>query len=497
MSGDLDVVVVGAGLSGIDAACRLKTKCPEKRFAILEARGAIGGTWDLFRYPGIRSDSDMFTFGFPFHPWKGHRVGSGASILEYLREAASRYGIDPHLRFRHRVVAARWSSEEARWTLEVEAGEERRPERLRCRFLFLCTGYYRYDAAHAPTFPGMETFRGRIVHPQWWPDDLDHAGQRVVVIGSGATAVTLVPAMSERAAHVTMVQRSPSYVGVLPERDRLAEWLRAIFSAWVAHRIVRAKNVALGLGFYLFCRRFPRAARRFFRRQATQHLPPGYPVDLHFRPRYDPWDQRVCLAPNGDLFQAISAGKVTVVTGTIDRFTERGLRMESGEELEADLVVTATGLKMLPLGGISLEVDGRPLEARDAFLFRSAMLSGAPNLAWSVGYASTSWTLRSDLTARFVCRLLKYMDRHGHDAAVPVLEGGEPERRPVLPLTSGYVVRSAEEMPKGGSRPPWIVRQNYLRDLLAMTQGRVEHPALVFSRARYVAAAAPEVAPEP
>jgi cation diffusion facilitator CzcD-associated flavoprotein CzcO len=481
MVDELDVAIVGAGLSGIGAAYRLKTSCPGRRFTLLEARDAIGGTWDLFRFPGVRSDSDMATLGYPFAPWReGTRAAPGASILAYVRETAARFGIDREIRFRHRVVAARWSSEEGRWTLEVEAGVERRPVQLRCRFLYLCTGYYAYDAAHEAGIPGAEAFRGRIVHPQWWPKDLDYSSRRVVVIGSGATAVTLVPAMSGRAAHVTMVQRSPSYIGVLPGRDRV-DALRGFLPRRLADRLIRARNILLGILGYVFCRRFPRVARRVFLKQARQHLPPGYPVELHFQPRYEPWDQRLCLAPDGDLFAAISAGRVTMVTGTIERFTERGLRLSSGAELDADVVVTATGLKLLAFGGISLEVDGRRVESGEAVIYRGAMLSGMPNLAWCMGYTNASWTLRADLSSRFVCRLLKYMDRHGHDIAVPRL-GAEPQQlQPLMNLTSGYVARAAHQMPRRGSRGPWAIQQNYLLDLWAMATGRVDEPSMSFS----------------
>lgn len=476
---ELDVVVVGAGLSGIGAACRLRTRCPSRRLTVLEGRGATGGTWDLFRFPGVRSDSDIATFSYPFHPAKHEtRTASGPEILRYLRETAAAYGIDREIRFRHRVVAARWSTGEARWTLEVEAGEERRPLRLRCRFLYLCTGYYAYDSAHAPVFAGAGDFRGRIVHPQWWPEDLDSSGRRVVVIGSGATAVTLVPAMAARAAHVTMLQRSPTYVGVLPERDRAADLLRALLPRRLADRLVRARNILLGVLGYWMCRRFPEGARRLFLEQARRHLPPGYPVERHFRPRYEPWDQRLCLAPDGDLFAAISAGKVSVVTDTIQRFTERGVLVSSGEELPADLIVTATGLKLQPFGGMSISVGGRALEPGQAVLYKGVMIGGAPNLAWCMGYANASWTLRADLSSKFVCRLLKHMDRRGFDVAVPRAGDKHGELRPMLDLSSGYVTRARDQLPKRGSLGPWVVRQNYLQDWLAMTLGRVDGPEL-------------------
>jgi monooxygenase len=483
MNHEFDVLIVGAGLSGIGAAYRIKSECPTKRFAILEARDTIGGTWDLFRYPGVRSDSDMFTLGYPFHPWKQPKaIADGPAIRKYIRETSTTFGIDPHIRFRHRVVAARWSSSDARWTLDVEVGPERRPETYRSAFLYACAGYYHYDAAHVPAFRDVERFRGTLVHPQWWPEDLDYAGKRVVVIGSGATAVTLVPAMAERAAHVTMLQRSPTYIASLPDRDRLAAGVRALFPARVAHQIIRGRNVAMGMAFFQFCRRFPEAAGRYLRKQVASHLPPGYPVERHFTPRYSPWDQRLCLVPEADLFKAISSGKVSVVTDTIDAFTETGLRVSSGETLDADIVVTATGLKLWPCGGIRLTVDERPIELRDALVYKGMMLSDVPNLAWCVGYTNASWTLRADLSSRNVCRLLNFMDQHGHDQVVPHVEPGDIEHRPLLDLSSGYVARAADQMPRQGSKAPWFLRQNYLLDLFSTMFSRVDDPALVFSR---------------
>ena len=485
MSDDLDVIIVGAGLSGVGAAYRLQTECPDRRFAILEARDAIGGTWDLFRYPGIRSDSDMFTLGYPFFPWKAAKsIADGPSILAYIRETAATFGIDRHIRFRHRIVAARWSSADARWTLDVEVGEQRTPRTLRCAFLYLCAGYYRYDAAYVPAFRDADRFRGKVVHPQWWPEDLDYAGKRVVVIGSGATAVTLVPAMAERAAHVTMLQRSPTYYVSRPGKDAIADAVRRVLPARLAHTLVRAKNVLLGTAFYQFCRRYPEAASRRLRGEVAKLLPPDYPVDRHFTPRYNPWDQRLCLVPDADLFQAISSGKVAVVTDTIDAFTETGVRLSSGDVLPADIIVMATGLQLAPWGGIRLTVDDRPIEPRDTLVYKGMMGSGLPNLAWCVGYTNASWTLRADLTSRNVCHLLRYMERHGYDQFVPQADPGEVERRPLLGLSSGYVTRTADQMPKQGSRAPWYLRQNYILDLLSTRFGRLENPALVFSRTR-------------
>jgi len=484
MTHDFDIIIVGAGLSGIGAAHRIKTECPTKRFTVLEARDTIGGTWDLFRYPGVRSDSDMFTLGYPFHPWKAAKsIADGPAILQYIRETSTTFGIDPHIQFGRRIVAARWSSSDARWTLDVEVGALRRPETYRCAFLYVCAGYYRYDAAHAPAFRDADRFRGTIVHPQWWPADLDYAGKRVVVIGSGATAVTLVPAMAARAAHVTMLQRSPSYIAVLPDKDAVADFVRARLPAQLAHRIIRGRNVVLGIAFFQFCRRFPEAASRYLRGQVATHLPPGYPVERDFTPRYNPWDQRLCLVPDADLFKAISSGKASVVTDTIDAFTETGLRVSSGEVLEADLIVTATGLALVPCGGIRLTVDERAIELGDALVYKGMMLSDVPNLAWCVGYTNASWTLRADLASRQVCRLIDFMDRRGYDRVVPHADRQDVEQRPLLGLSSGYVARGANELPKQGSKAPWFLRQNYLLDLFATRFARVDDASLAFSRA--------------
>jgi monooxygenase len=467
----LDVVIVGAGLSGIDAAYRLQTKCPGKSFAILEARDAIGGTWDLFRYPGIRSDSDMYTLGFPFRPWRGDKsIAGGAAIRDYIEETARAFGIDRRIRFRHRIVSASWSSAEAMWTLEVEAEGEIR--RVTCGFLFLCSGYYRYDQGYRPTWPGEADFGGTIVHPQHWPEPLDYAGKKVVVIGSGATAMTLVPAMAEQAATVTMLQRSPSYVVSRPARDPLARRFGARFG--------RLKNAALGLIFFNLARRRPAAMRAKLLDLVRASLPAGFDVERHFGPAYDPWDQRLCLVPDGDLFEAIGNGKVAVVTDEIERFTSGGIRLKSGEELQADLVVAATGLTMKLLGGIAIRVDGAAVNVADRFVYKGMMLDGVPNLALSFGYINASWTLKCDLTALYVCRLLKYMDRRGYAACVPRLPDPAPERQPMLDFSSGYVRRAEGLLPAQGTKAPWRVHQNYFRDLLALRFETLTDPAMEF-----------------
>ena len=385
-----EVIVIGAGLSGIGAAYRLQTRCPRKRYAILEAREQIGGTWDLFRYPGVRSDSDMFTLAYPFRPWKGAKaIADGPAILNYVRDTAREFGIDRHIRFQQRVHSASWSSEDARWTLEVSDGPGK-TLRYTCDLLYGCTGYYRYDSGNNPAFPGAARFGGRIVHPQHWPEDLEYNGKKVVVIGSGATAVTLVPAMASSAAHVTMLQRSPSYTLSLPDEDGIADWLRRSLPAGPAHRIARWKNILISLGIYQLSRRAPDYMRRLLRTGAAKNLPAGYDVDKHFNPRYQPWDQRLCLVPDSDLFNAISKGRASVVTGEIETFTEHGIRLQSGQELEADIIVTATGLQMLALGAVRISVDGRPIHPGDAFVYKGAMLSNVPNFAFCIGYTNAS-----------------------------------------------------------------------------------------------------------
>jgi monooxygenase len=475
---ELDVLIVGAGLSGIGAAVRLGQLCPQRRVTLFEGREALGGTWELFRYPGVRSDSDMFTLGFPFRPWREAKsIADGGSILRYLRETAEEHGVDQKIRFRHRVTAARWDEDLGRWTVDVEIAGV--PRSVRCRFLYLCTGYYDYDRAHDPQIPGH--FGGPIVHPQWWPADMDVTGKRVLVIGSGATAITLVPALAETAAHVTMVQRSPTWVAALPSGDAVADVLRKVLPERIAHRAVRAKNAARSVFYYQYCRTFPRSAARVLLQGAREHLPPGYPVEEHFTPRYAPWDQRLCLAPDGDLFRAITSGKASVVTAATECFTERGVRLATGEELEADVIVTATGLRVLPFGGMTLAVGGVDVDPAEALVYKGAMMSGVPNAAWCIGYTNASWTLRSDLTSQFVCRLLNHMDRRGYTRAMPRADVGDVPRRPVMDLDAGYLERAADRIPKQGDRSPWVIRQNYLLDLPEMRLGRVDGPDMRFA----------------
>ena len=476
-----DVLIVGAGLSGISAGYHLQTHCPGKRYAIIEGRRDLGGTWDLFRYPGVRSDSDMFTLGYSFRPWKEAKaIADGASILKYLRETAQEFGIDRKIRFQHRVLSASWSSRESRWTIECGIGPDQL-DRYTCGFLYLCSGYYDYETGHAPTFPGAANFQGRLVHPQHWPNDLDYRGQRVVVIGSGATAVTLVPAMAETAAHVTMLQRSPSYIVSLPAEDRIANGIRRLLPERAAHWLNRWKNVLFGMYFHRLCRRSPERAKKLLRDRLVGELPPGFDIDRHFTPNYDPWDQRLCIVPDSDLFRAIGAGRVSMVTEEIDKFTRQGVLLKSGQELQADIIVTATGLKLLALGGIRMLVDGAVIDPGRELAYKGLMLSNVPNCAICVGYANASWTLRADLSSKYVCRLLNYMDRGGYAQCVPRREGPLGETRPLLALKSGYVRRAVDLFPKQGLKAPWILRQNYVSDLLSLYFGAVDDGTLVFS----------------
>jgi len=476
-----DVVIIGAGLSGIGAGYRLQTRCPRKKYVIFEARTEIGGTWDLFRYPGVRSDSDMFTLGYAFRPWKSSRaLADGPTILNYVRDTARAYGIDQKIRFQHRVESASFSTKDAHWTLEVKNAATGETIQCTCHFLYGCTGYYRYDAGYQPSFPGAERFRGQFVHPQQWPKDLDYTGKRVVVIGSGATAVTLVPAMADTAAHVTMLQRSPSYILSLPANDHLADRLQRMLPAAAAHRIVRWKNILVSMGIYQISRRAPAKARKILRQGAVKDLPPGYEVDKHFNPRYEPWDQRLCLVPDSNLFKSISSGRASVVTDQIDTITESGVKLQSGQHLDADIIVSATGLRMLAIGAVNLSIDSTPVEPGRAFIYKGTMLSNVPNFAFCIGYTNASWTLRADLASTFVCRVLNYMDRRGYRTCAPVSNLASLEAKPLLSLTSGYVLRAAANLPKQAAAEPWLIRQNYILDMLTMKLGRLRDGILKF-----------------
>jgi monooxygenase len=481
MTDHVDVLIVGAGLSGIGAAHHLQTSFPGKTYAIWEARDVIGGTWDLFRYPGVRSDSDMHTLGYRFRPWtQAKAIADGSSILDYVRETAADAGIGEHIRFGHRVVRASWSGALARWTVEAVHGTE--TVTMTCGFLLMCSGYYRYDEGYLPSFEGIGDFRGQVIHPQHWPADLDYAGQRVVVVGSGATAVTLVPALAETAGHVTMLQRSPTYILPMPAEDAIAVKLRALLGTRRGYTVTRWKNVLMMTAFYKLSRRRPAMMRDWIRKVTVKQLPAGYDVGTHFNPAYNPWDQRLCLVPDGDLFKAITDGQASVVTDRIVRFTERGLLLESGTELEADIVVTATGLRLLPLGDVQLTVDDRPIRLPETMAYKGMMLSGVPNFAFTIGYTNASWTLKADLVSEFTCRLLAYMDSRGYDTCVPVNDDPAVTERPLMDFSAGYVLRSIDQFPRAGSRAPWRLGMSYARDVITLRYGKINDGAMRFSR---------------
>jgi monooxygenase len=490
-----DVVIVGAGLSGVGAGVHLRQECPGRTFAILEEREASGGTWDLFRYPGIRSDSDMFTLGYSFKPWREAKaIADGPSILRYIRETAREHGIEQQIRYRHKVVGASWSSQTARWTVDAERTDTGELVRLTCSFLYGCTGYYRYDEGYTPHFEGRERFEGTIVHPQHWPKDLDYAGKRIVVIGSGATAVTLLPALAAKAAHVTMLQRSPSYVVTLPAEDPIARLVRRVLPPRYAYPVVRWKNVLLTTGFFQLSRRRPGFVKKMVRRGLERNLPASFDIDTHFTPRYDPWDQRLCLVPDGDMFEALSSGRASIVTDTIETFTEHGIKLGSGEQLEADVIVTATGLNLRILGDISLTVDGQDVRIPDTVGYKGMMFSGVPNCALALGYTNASWTLKADLVSHYVCRLLNHMAAHGYDRVMPRTPDPSLPTHPFIDLQSGYVLRSLDKLPKQGDRTPWRLHQNYARDIFMLKRGPVQDDAIEFAR---VAGSAPESAEPP
>ncbi len=488
----LDVLIVGAGLSGIGSAIHLHRDCPDRSFAVLESRPVSGGTWDLFRYPGIRSDSDMFTLGYSFKSWLGEKaIADGDSILDYVREAAAESGIEQRIRYSRRVVSASWSSEDARWSVEVanteNSNDQTAPlmaatERLTCDFLFGCSGYYRYDEGFTPQFAGIEDFEGELIHPQHWPTELDYAGKRIVVIGSGATAMTLVPALARQAEQVTMLQRSPTYVISRPGRDPIAGGLRKLLPQRLAYRVIRAVNIGTTLGFYLLSRRAPGLVRGLLRKGVQSALPDDYPLDTDFKPSYNPWDQRICVVPDADLFRALRGGSASIVTDTIDRFTNDGILLESGKRLEADIIVTATGLNMALLGGgIELDLDGVKVLPSDTVAYKGMMLSGIPNFAFVIGYTNASWTLKSDLVGQYVARLLNHMRDSGQAVCVPLAPDPSEPTAPISDLSSGYVQRVVDELPRQGRRAPWLLRQNYLLDLMMFKHGGLENEGIRFT----------------
>ncbi|MEX2293493.1 MAG: NAD(P)/FAD-dependent oxidoreductase [Acidimicrobiales bacterium] len=482
MTEHLDVLIVGAGLSGIGAAHHLQTESPWATYAVFEARDAIGGTWDLFRYPGIRSDSDMFTLGYSFRPWPGEKtLADGPSILRYINDTATEAGIDKHIRFQHRIVSASWSTDDARWTVKAERSDTGESVELTCGFLLSCSGYYRYDHGYQPDFPGMDRYNGTIIHPQAWPEDLDYEGKRVVVIGSGATAVTLVPSLAEKASLVTMLQRSPSYIASVPAKNPLADLLRKVLPERRSGPILRWALALMTQGSYALSKKRPALMRRLLLKGVKRQLPQGYDIDTHFTPKYDPWDQRLCAVPDGDLFKAIRSGKAEMVTDHIATFTETGLLLESGTELEADIIVTATGLELLFIGGIEVSVDGAAVDVAGRLSYKGMMLEGVPNMAAAFGYTNASWTLKCDLTCDYVCRLLNHLRDTGLRQCTPINSDPSIETSPLLALSSGYIQRASDRFPRAGSKFPWQMHQSYLRDYRAMKRSDIRDEAMRFS----------------
>ncbi len=476
-----DVLIIGAGISGISAARHLQMDCPDKTFAILEGRQNIGGTWDLFKYPGIRSDSDMYTLGFRFRPWTSTKaIADGPSIMQYLNEAVDEYGLKPKIRFGSKVKKASWSTEQALWTLEVEM--EGQPQRViyTCNFVSVCAGYYNYEAGYLPHFEGMQKFKGQVVHPQKWPADLDYNNKRVIIIGSGATAVTLVPEMAKKAAHVTMLQRSPTYIFSRPDEDKLANWMNRNLPLSIAYPFTRWKNILLATLFYRVSRRHPKFIKNLLLKGIKKELGESFNVARHFTPTYNPWDQRVCLVPNGDLFTAIRNGAASVVTDQIATFTETGLRLKSGQHLEADIIVTATGLNVQLLGGIELLVDGVKPDIGKTVSYKSIMFSDVPNLTMAFGYTNASWTLKVDLTNQYMCRLLNYMDEKGLKQCTPRQKDPSLELKPFTDFSAGYIQRQINNLPKQGTKKPWMLKQNYLFDLMNIRRGDIENEVLEF-----------------
>jgi cation diffusion facilitator CzcD-associated flavoprotein CzcO len=488
----VDVIIVGAGLSGIGGACHLKLQCPTKSFVILEGRESMGGTWDLFRYPGIRSDSDMHTLGYRFRPWRDAKaIADGPAILSYIRDTAAEYGVNKAIRYGHRVRRVSWSSDHTRWVIEAEAGPEKKLVQLTCNFIYLCTGYYDYENGYTPEWPGVARFGGTIVHPQKWPENLDYTGKRILVIGSGATAITLVPAMAQRAAHVTMLQRSPSYVVSRPAQDKVGNWLRRWLPDRAAYALTRWKNVLLGTFFYSLARKRPEFFKWMVARGVRRRLGEKYD-SRHFTPPYNPWDQRLCIAADADLFEMIREGRVSVVTDQIETFTEAGLLLKSGERLQADIIVTATGLVLKLFSGMQLVVDGAPVDLPKTLVYKGMMFSDIPNLAFAVGYTNASWTLKCDLAAGYVCRLLNHMDQHGYAVCTPRVNDPDIGVEPVIDFNSGYVMRALHTLPRQGSKTPWRLHQNYVKDLSMMRYGRVEDGAMEFKPAPVARAAGAE-----
>ncbi len=475
-----DVIIVGAGLSGIGAAYHLQTACSGKSFAVLEARSAIGGTWDLFKYPGIRSDSDMYTLGFPFNPWENPKaIADGPSILQYIKDTAQKFGIDKKIKFNHKVVDASWSDSDKLWTLKIAGNEKVQEQQLRCKFLFMCSGYYDYDKGYTPEFPGSETFKGVIIHPQKWDPSIEYANKKVVIIGSGATAVTLVPEMAKKAGKVTMLQRSPTYVVSLPSEDKIANFFRKVLPSKLAYSLSRWKNILFSIGFYNASRKWPDGVRKLIQKGIKKELGKDYDI-RNFDPKYKPWDQRLCIVPDADLFHSIKEGKVEVVTDAIQQFTPKGILLASGKELEADIIVTATGLKVQLLGGMSMHINGELGDTGKTHCYRGVMFSDVPNFAITVGYTNASWTLKCDLSCQFVTKVLNFMEQNNYTVCTPRFDSTVFKSEPLLDFDAGYVLRAFDSLPKQGSKHPWKVYQNYIKDLFSLKMESVNDKYLEY-----------------
>ena len=477
----VDVLIIGAGLSGIGGACQLRRSCPERSFMILESRDASGGTWDLFRYPGIRSDSDMYTYSYGFKPWRDKSsIADGDRILSYIREAAAEYDVERYIRYQHKVASANWSSADKRWLVTAERGDSGEQVTISCQFIFSCSGYYDYEQGYTPEFAGIDDFKGEVVHAQHWPEDLDYQGKRVVVIGSGATAVTLVPAMSKDTASLVMLQRSPTYIADVPAVNPLAESLRKWLPVDMAFRLTRWKQVLFQIYLYQFSRRRPKELRSFLLGQVRKQLGPDYDVATHFTPDYNPWDQRLCAVPDGDMFTAIREGRAEVVTDHIDEFNSEGIQLKSGKQLNTDIVILATGLNLKFAGGVEYSIDDKTLDFTEHFIYRGMMFSDMPNMAFTVGYTNSSWTLKADLTGNYVCRVLNKMARGGYTTVTPHMKG-EVDEVPLLDFDAGYVLRARDQFPKQGNRLPWKNYQDYIRDFVSLRLGSLRDKELEFS----------------
>jgi monooxygenase len=476
-----DVIIIGAGLSGIGAACHLKRNCPNKTFAMLEGRSNIGGTWDLFKYPGIRSDSDMHTFAYSFKPWTYDKtISDGATIMKYLNETIDDYELRKHIKYNHWISEVFWSSDEDKWTVKGKNNESNEVIQLSCNFLISCTGYYDYDEGYTPDFKGLENYKGQFVHPQKWTNDIEYENKEVIIIGSGATAVTLLPTMAEKTKHITMLQRSPTYMMSLPEHDKFSKVVKRWLPSKIAHFLARWKHVLGQIYFYKISKKKPKEVRYFIKKEIRKVLGEDYDVETHFNPKYNPWDQRICAVVDNDLFDAINEGKCTIVTDYIDSFTEKGILLQSGKELEADLVVSATGLKIKFVGGINIKVDGKTIDPSDLVNYKGMMLQDVPNMAMIAGYTNASWTLKSDLVGEYICRLLHHMDKKGLTSCTPTLSDNNVITEPASDLASGYIQRALDELPKQGDKYPWKLNQNYIKDMIALRFKSIDDGYLVF-----------------